>query len=175
VLSFGGVVFMGFDPGIFADGPALLLTALSALFWAIAAIFMRRVQGVGAYGTQAWLSLTTFAAMAVCSLIFEPAPLAVIAHASWWAWVSLANIVIGATLIGHTGFFWLLRRYPIPMMAPFLLLSPVIGVLMGVLWFGDPLTWRMIVGGILTLSGVLIITIREGRRRPDPIPAAEVV
>jgi len=175
VLSFGGVAFMGFDPGILADAPALLLTALSALLWAIAAIFMRRVRGVGAYGTQAWLSLITFATMLGSSLIFESNPVGVIEHASWWAWVSLANIVIGASLIGHTGFFWLLQRYPIPLMAPFLLLSPVIGVMMGVLWFGDPLTWRMIVGGVLALAGVLIITIREGRRRPAPIAAAEVV
>jgi len=153
----------------------LLLTALSALLWAIAAIFMRRVRGVGAYGTQAWLSLITFATMLGSSLIFESNPVGVIEHASWWAWVSLANIVIGASLIGHTGFFWLLQRYPIPLMAPFLLLSPVIGVMMGVLWFGDPLTWRMIVGGVLALAGVLIITIREGRRRPAPIAAAEVV
>ena len=175
LLSFGGVVLMGFDPKIFADAPALILTASSALFWAIAAIFMRRVRGVGAYGTQAWLSLITFPPMLAGALVFEANPISVVSHASWWAWVSLANIVIGATLIGHTGFFWLLSRYPIPLMAPFLLLAPVIGVLSGVFWFGDALTWRMIVGGMLTLAGVLIITIREGRRRPDPVAAAEVI
>lgn len=177
VLSFGGIVIMGFDPSMFADATGLLLTALSALLWAVAAIFMRRVHGVTAYNIQAWLSLVTFVSMLVCSLLFEPAPLKTISHASWGAWLSLASIVVGATLIGHTGFFWLLRRYPIPLMAPFLLLSPVIGVLMGVYWFGDPLTLRMIAGGVLTLAGVLIITIREGSRRraPDPVPAAEVV
>jgi len=174
VLSFGGVVLMGFDPKIFGDAVALILTAVSALFWAIAAIFMRRTSGVGAAGTQAWLSLITFPPLLAGSLALEGNPLTTIAHVTWWAWGSLAMIVVGATLIGHTGFFWLLSRYPIPMMAPFLLLAPVIGVLSGVYWFGDALTWRMIAGGALTLSGVLIITIREGRRRPDPLPAAEV-
>lgn len=173
VLSFGGVVLMGFDPKIFDDATALVLTAVSALFWAIAAIFMRRVRGVGAYGTQAWLSLTTFPPLLAGSLAFEGNPVTTIAHVSWWAWGSLAMLVVGATLIGHTGFFWLLSRYPIPMMAPFLLLAPVIGVLSGVFWFGDTLTWRMIAGGALTLSGVLIITVREGRRRPAAAPAAE--
>ena len=174
LLSFGGVVFMGFDPKIFADSSALLLTALSSLFWAVAAIFMRRVNGVGAAGTQAWLCLTTFPSMLIAALIFERHPINVIALASWWAWGSLAMIVLGATLIGHTGFFFLLSRYPISLMAPFLLLAPVIGVMSGVYWFGDALTWRMIVGGAMTLAGVLIITIREGRRRPDLVPAAEV-
>jgi len=174
VLSFGGVVLMGFDPKIFADATALILTAVSALCWAIAAIFLRRVRGVGATGTQAWLSLMTFPPLLVGSLAFEGNPVTTITHVTWWAWGSLAMIVVGATLIGHTGFFWLLNRYPIPLMAPFLLLAPVIGVLSGVFWFGDALTWRMVVGGALTLAGVLIITVREGRRRPDPVPAAEV-
>jgi len=177
LLSFGGVVLMGFDPKIFDDMAALLLTALSALFWAVAAIFMRRVTGVSAPATQAWLSLTTFPPMLIAALLFEHNPLGVAMHVSWWAWGSLAMIVIGATLFGHTGFFYLLSRYQISLMAPFLLLAPVIGVISGVLWFGNALTWRMIVGGAMTLLGVLIITIREGRRRPDPVPvtAAEEV
>ena len=175
LLSFGGVVFMGFDPKILADATAMMLTAISALFWAIAAIFLRRVNGVGAAGTQAWVSLMTFPPMLLGSLYFEANPLTVITHVSWWAWSSLAMIVVGATIIGHTGFFYLLSRYPIPLMAPFLLLAPVIGAFSGVYWFGNALTWRLLAGGAMTLAGVLIITIREGRRRPEPMPAAEPV
>lgn len=168
ILAFGGVVLMGFDPKVFAYSNAVTLTVLSALFWATAAIFLRRVQGVGAYELQAWVSLSTWPPLLIGALLFERDPVAVITQASWGAWISVAMIVIGATLIGHSGFFWLLRRYPIPMMAPFLLLAPIIGAMSGVLWFGDVLTWRMVVGGGLTLAGVLIITIREGRRnRPD--------
>ena len=165
VLAFGGVGLMGFDPSVFAQSSALLLQILSSLFWAMAAIFLRRVQRVPALDMQAWVALATWPPLLLGSLLFERNPASVVAHASWMAWGSLAMIVIGATLIGHSGFFWLLRRYPIPMMAPFLLLAPVIGALSGVVWFGDTLTWRMSAGGLLTLSGVLIITIREGQRR----------
>ena len=168
VLAFGGVVLMGFDPKVFAYSNAVGLTALSALFWAMAAIFLRRVQGVGAYDMQAWVALSTWPPLLLGAVLFERDPVAVITHASSGAWASVAMIVIGATLIGHSGFFWLLRRYPIPIMAPFLLLAPIIGAIAGVLWFGDTLTWRMVVGGALSLAGVLIITIREGRKRWQP-------
>ena len=171
VLSFGGVVLMGFDPKVLAYANALTLTVLSALFWAMAAIFLRRVRGVGAYDMQAWVALATWPPMLLGTVLFERDPIAAVTHASTAAWASLAMIVIGATLIGHSGFFWLLRRYPIPMLAPFLLLAPIIGALSGAFWFGDTLTWRMLLGGCLTLAGVSIITIREGRRRQVPAAA----
>lgn len=165
ILAFGGVLLIGFDPKVLGYSHALALQITSAFTWAVAAIFLRRVKGVGAYDMQAWVALATWPPMLLASLAFEPEPIGVIRHASVAAWLSLAMIVVGATLIGHAGFFFLLRRYPIPMMAPFLLLAPVIGALLGVAWFGDTLTWRMVVGGTVALAGVLIITIREGRKK----------
>jgi O-acetylserine/cysteine efflux transporter len=165
VLAFGGVLFMGFDPAVFAQGTALGLQAVSAFFWAAAAIFLRKVQGVAALETQAWVALLTWPVLALGSMAFETDPLGTMRHASWTGWGSLAVVVFGATLFGHSGFFWLLRRYPIPLLAPFLLLAPIIGAISGALFFGHVITWRMILGGLLTLSGVLIITIREGQQR----------
>jgi len=165
VLAFGGVLFMGFDPAVFAQGTALALQAASAFFWAAAAIFLRKVQGVAALETQAWVALCTWPVLALGSMAFETDPGGAVLQASWAGWASLAVVIFGATLFGHSGFFWLLRRYPIPLLAPFLLLAPIIGALSGALAFGNAITWRMVLGGLLTLSGVLIITIREGRRR----------
>ncbi len=172
VLAFGGVLLIGFDPAVFAQGAALALQAASAFFWAAAAIFMRKVQGVAALETQAWVALFTWPVLALASLVFEPDPGGRILHAGWTGWASLAVVVFGATLFGHSGFFWLLRRYPIPLLAPFLLLAPIIGAVSGALYFGHAITWRMILGGLLTLSGVLIITIREGQRRAKASAAA---
>ncbi len=165
VLAFGGVLFMGFDPAVFAQGTALALQAVSAFFWAASAIFFRKVRGVAALETQAWVSLFTWPALALASFLFEPHPLYMLSHASWAAWASLGVVIFGATLFGHSGFYWLLQRYPIPLLAPFLLLAPIIGAVSGALFYGHVITWRMVVGGLLTLSGVLIITIREGQRR----------
>ena len=168
VLAFGGVLFMGFDPAVFAQGTALALQAASAFFWAAAAIFLRKVQGVAALETQAWVALFTWPVLALASVLFEVDPTYKLLHASWTGWGALAVVIFGATLFGHSGFFWLLRRYPIPLLAPFLLLAPIIGAVSGALFFGHDITWRMILGGLITLSGVLIITIREGQRRAKP-------
>jgi O-acetylserine/cysteine efflux transporter len=55
----------------------------------------------------------------------------------------------------------LLRRYPVATVNPFMLLMPVVGVLSGVLVYGDMLTWRIFVGGVLTLAGVAVILLRS--------------
>jgi O-acetylserine/cysteine efflux transporter len=178
-LAFGGVLFMGFDPTVFQQSGALALQALSAFFWAAAAIFLRKVQGVAALETQAWVSLLTWPVLGLGAMLFEPHLGLTMYEAGWTGWGSLAVVVFGATLFGHSGFFWLLRRYPIPLLAPFLLLAPIIGAIAGALFFGHAITWRMVVGGLLTLSGVLIITLREAQKRAkatvQPAEPAELV
>ena len=44
---------------------------------------------------------------------------------------------------------------------PFALLTPVFGILFGVLILDEQFTWWMLAGSLITLAGVTIITIRR--------------
>jgi O-acetylserine/cysteine efflux transporter len=44
---------------------------------------------------------------------------------------------------------------------PFTLSIPLFGVLSGIHFLGEPLTWFMVFGGVATLSGVAICVIRR--------------
>jgi len=66
-----------------------------------------------------------------------------------------------ASLVAHTSYFALIRRYPVTSVAPITVLTPLFSVLFSVLLLGDVLDARMIIGGLLTLSGVTVIVIRE--------------
>jgi O-acetylserine/cysteine efflux transporter len=54
-------------------------------------------------------------------------------------------------------------RYPVTSLSPITLLSPLFGVFFGVTLLDDQLTWRMLLGGAITLAGVLIVLVREKR------------
>lgn len=54
--------------------------------------------------------------------------------------------------------FSLLRRYLASRLGVFSFLSPVFGVLFGVVLLGDPLTWAFCVGGLAILAGVIIVS-----------------
>lgn len=164
-IAFSGIVVIGFDPEVFRYGVALVLATAAAFTWALMAMLMRKVRGVAVYDMQGWIALMTWPVLLVWSLAVEPDPLGTIAQAGVIGWGGLAYTVIAVSLIGHAGLYWIVQRHEITSMAPILLLAPVIGALGGVIVLGDVLTWRMVVGGGMTLAGVLVITLREGRLR----------
>jgi O-acetylserine/cysteine efflux transporter len=50
-----------------------------------------------------------------------------------------------------------------------LLLAPVLAVVLGVLVWGDQLTWKLLLGGSMTLAGVVVVTLKTpGRSATDP-------
>jgi O-acetylserine/cysteine efflux transporter len=63
--------------------------------------------------------------------------------------------------VAHTGWYYLLSRYPVTSLSPLTLLSPLFGVCFGVTLLHDQLTWRMVLGGAITLLGVFIVLVRE--------------
>ncbi|MFP5469347.1 MAG: EamA family transporter, partial [Alphaproteobacteria bacterium] len=69
--------------------------------------------------------------------------------------------VVGTSLIGHAGMYYLLQRYEVTQTAPLTLLSPVWGVVFGVTLLGDTITTRIILGGAMTLIGVAIVSSRQ--------------
>lgn len=165
LLAFGGIFVMAFDPRVASYIDSVFVVSLAALSWAIAAIFMRQMRDIGVYDMQGWIALGTWPCLFAASLALEGDPVAPISQASLEAFAAIAYSAVAGTLIGHAGLFWLLQRYPIAQMAPLLSLAPIIAALAGVWLLDNILTWRMVAGGLLTMTGVLIITMREAARR----------
>ena len=165
VVAFLGVVFMSFDPRIFSYLDAMLVNMAAAFAWAAGTILMRHMKGINPIDMQGWIAIGTCVPVGIAAAAFEPDALDSLRVASLESWASLAYIVVGASIIGHVTFNWLLHRHPIPQIAPFMLLAPVIASVSGVLLLGDSWSWRLIVGGALILGSTLVIAIREGRRR----------
>lgn len=165
VVAFMGVLFLSFDPRIFSYLDAMLVNMTAAFAWAAGTILMRHMKGINPIDMQGWIALGSWAPVGIAAAIVEPDAIEAVRNASFEAWASLAYIVIGASVVGHVTFNWLLHRHPIPQIAPFMLLAPVIASIAGVALLGDSWSWRLIAGGALILSAVLVIALREGRRR----------
>ena len=86
-----------------------------------------------------------------------------LAHVSIIGWAALAFTALAASLVAHTGYFYLVQRYPVTSVAPVTTLSPIFSVLLSVVFLGETLTARLVLGGAITLAGVVIITLRERR------------
>ncbi|MBC7955204.1 MAG: DMT family transporter, partial [Cytophagales bacterium] len=65
---------------------------------------------------------------------------------------SLAFQTIVVVFASYLLWFWLMRHYPATRLSAFTLLTPVFGLLMGVLLLGEPVTARL----LLALGGVAV-------------------
>jgi O-acetylserine/cysteine efflux transporter len=162
-LAFGGVALIGFDPRAFAYAEGLLLVVLSCFIGALGLIFVKRLHDIKALELQAWIGIVGGPTLLIFSLLTETNQLEAAINADWRGWAALFFTTVMSSLIAHTGWYYLVSRYPVTSLSPLTLLSPLFGVFFGVTLLHDHLTWRMLLGGAITLVGVLIVLIREKR------------
>jgi O-acetylserine/cysteine efflux transporter len=168
-LAFVGVFIIGFSPRAFSYAPGLVCIVLQSLSAALGMVYVKRLRGVSPLHLQAWIAVFALPVILGLSLLFEHEPIVAVRSASYIAWGAAFVAAIGSSLIGHSGFFYLLKRYPVSSVAPLTVLSTVFGMIGGVLVNHDVLTGRMLLGGALTLLGVVIIEIRTKVKVLEPV------
>lgn len=73
---------------------------------------------------------------------------------------------LGASLIGHTTYYWLIQRLPISIVSASTLLTAMMAVMFSVLLLGEPLTRTFLLGSAMTLIGVGVIVRRNAEKSP---------
>ena len=170
-LSFAGVLVLGFDPVVLQAPGALALIVASAFFLALGTVLMRELKGLDALNQQGWTAAVGIVPLLVWSAAVEPDALESVRSASWVAWGGLAYAALVVSLVGHGLFYVLVQRHPVAQVTPYLLASPVLTVVLGVVLLGDRLGPRMIVGGVMVLMGVLLIALGKRAAAPAPAPS----
>ena len=167
-MAFGGVVWMSFDPAVLVDVDALALVSVGALMAAAGTILMKRITTAGVFQMQAWIAAISFPPLAAASFFFEQGQYSALTSASPLAWSILLYTVLGASLAGHGGMYWLLKRHDVSVISPTTLAATFVAVAFGVILFDEQLTRDVIIGGLVSLSGVMIVALRQPRRGPAP-------
>ena len=159
--ALAGVLVIGFDPIVFNHLDALAFIIGAALSLALASILMRGLKGVRVFNLQAWIALIATPCLALLSWLFEHDQWQQVTTATLWQWSMPVYSAIGSSLIGHGIVYYLLSRYPVSLTTPLTLLTPVLAVVFGVTLWGDQLTAKLIIGGLLVITGVGVITVRR--------------
>ena len=163
-IAFIGVLVIGLDPLVLKQLDVLALALLSALFQALGSIYMRGIKGVGVVSFQGWTALISLPFLVIISVLLEHDQFAIIQSASLVHWASVIYSAVVASLVGHGLFYFLVQKHPVSTVMPYMLLTPFFAVVFGVFVWGDQPGWRLLVGGVLVLLGILIITIRAKQK-----------
>ena len=163
-LAFLGVAIIAFQPSVYAARTGLALVVASALIGSFGLVAVKRLgPSLKPLEMQAWFAVSGLPVLWLLSAWLEDGQRAAVASASARDWGALLFTALVSSLVAHTGYYWLVRRYPVTSLSPLTTLSPVFGVTFGVLIYGDSLSARILAGGLLTLVGVTIISVREQR------------
>jgi O-acetylserine/cysteine efflux transporter len=173
-LSFAGVLVLGFDPLVLGKPLALAIMLVSAFFLAAGTVLMRRLVDLDMVSQQGWTAIIGIAPLLLLSALLEPGGFAVLEDATWIGWGGAAYSAVFASLLGHGLYYVLIQRHPVARVTPWLLLTPVFGVALGIAFWGDRPGPQLWLGGAMVLGGVLLIALRA-RARARPLPKAEAI
>jgi O-acetylserine/cysteine efflux transporter len=161
-LAFAGVAVIAVQADVFTYRAGLALVVTSAFVGALGLVAVKRLgETFRPLELQAWFAVCGAPILWLLTLWLETGQAEAVRSAALLDWGALAFTVVASSLVAHTGFYWLISRYPVSAVSPLTTLSPVFSVALGVLLLGDVLTGRIVVGGLLTLAGVTIIARRD--------------
>ena len=161
VLTFVGVIIVMIEPGGVSVSRGLLFVAGSALVGALGAVMMKQVEGVRPLQFQALAGATSILPLSVLSLAVEQDQLGAALAAGWPFLAALLFSVVLVSLVSHSLYYHLIARHDANLIAPLMLMMPLMTVALGVLITGDRLTVNVAAGSATALLGVLVITRRE--------------
>jgi drug/metabolite transporter (DMT)-like permease len=164
VLGFVGVGVLA-QPSGGAKWWGIALCVASAVMWAAGSIVSARAtMPADPFAATAYEMLAGGSLMLVPSLftIHHFAPSA----GSIGGWVYLVTF---GSVVGYTAYVWLLANAPIGLVATYAYVNPVVAISLGVLFRGEHLSWRLLIGAVVVIAAVALVV----RQEPTSVPAEE--
>ena len=172
VIAFGGVAYAfaeGFSQP--AAGPLQwlgdALGLIAAILWGATTLAIRATRLSSAPAEK-----TLFYQLAVSAVLLGAA--ALVAGESWpstWSGLAVGSLtfqVVIVTFASYLLWFWLVAHYPATRLASFTLLTPLAGLVAGMLLLDEPATPRLLVGLAAVAAGIWLVNRPHRPTTPNP-------
>jgi drug/metabolite transporter (DMT)-like permease len=155
-VGFVGVAIIA-RPSGGATTIGVLLCLVSALMWATGSVLSARlVMPSDPFAATSYEMLAGGLIMLVPALFtthgFSPSAASI---AGWFYLVTFGSI------IGYTAYTWLLANAPLGLVSTYAYVNPVVAITLGVLFLGEALTSRLLIGAAIVVVAVAIVVRRE--------------
>lgn len=162
-VGFAGVAVLA-QPSGGAKAYGIGLCVLSAVMWSTGSFLSARLP----------MPEDPFAATAIEMLtggfVMLPFGLFTLHHfspstTSILGWIYL---VVFGSIVGYTAYVWLLANAPLGLVSTYAYVNPIVAITLGVLFRGEHLTWRLLVGAVIVVVAVAAVVRQEQVRRQVP-------
>jgi O-acetylserine/cysteine efflux transporter len=169
-LSILGIVLLVGRPAFQGGWVAIGLIMAAAISWIAANMQIKRLAGdIDGWRLNTWLALLAAPMTLALSFATETGQIDAIRNAGPSAWFAMVYQILIVTWLCYGLWYAMMRRYPITQVMPFTLLEPVFGALTAVLLLHESWDWQMVVGALVTVSGLAIIVIRRPESVEQPV------
>jgi drug/metabolite transporter (DMT)-like permease len=158
------------------DRPGAVALIIASISWSIATVLTRRlplppskVMSSGAQMLAGGIMLTLAAAAFGEFHNFHPSTV------SSGAWLSLIYLIIAGSIIGFTAYVWLIHHESPTKVGTYAYVNPVVAVVLGYFFGGEPLGLRTILGTLFVLISVLVITTTPAKKPAATLAVKDTV
>ncbi len=135
-----------------------LFALFTAIAWGVGGFFEKKGLHLGHLSPQVGITIRTLVALIILSMVSYP-------H---WKLIPQAGskallymIIGGGVVAGSMGmlfFYMAIKGAPLSRVMPIAFTSPLFGALMGILLGGEPVTLKSVIGMLMTVGGIILLT-----------------
>jgi drug/metabolite transporter (DMT)-like permease len=157
VIGFGGIAFLARPSG---EGSVvgLIVVLLGSLAWAAGSLYARKAPLPARPLQGASMEMLAGAALlAIVGAASGELGQLDAGAVSTESLVALVYLIVVGSLVGFSAYIWLLKAAPTHLVGTYAYVNPVVAVLLGALWLGEPITLPTVVGGAAIVAAVALI------------------
>ncbi|MGZ0079431.1 EamA family transporter [Methylomonas sp. YC3] len=169
VIGFMGIYLL-VGPTAFSDGipvnlPGVAALLLASLLWALGSIYSKTADlPKTALMTTGAEMLTGGFALLLVSALSEQWGVFNLAQVSVNSWLALAYLIVFGSMIGFASYAWLLQNAPIPLVATYAYVNPLVAVFLGNWFANEPLTPRVLSASVIIIGAIVFMNSARGSR-----------
>jgi drug/metabolite transporter (DMT)-like permease len=156
-VGFAGVAVLA-QPSGGAKSWGIALCVLSAVMWSTGSFLSSRLTMPD--DPFAAASYEMFAG----GLVMFPISLFTLQHGLHPSAASIAGwiyLVTFGSIVGYSAYTWLLANAPLGLISTYAYVNPVVAITLGVVFRGEHLTWRLLIGAAIVVVAVATVVRRE--------------
>jgi drug/metabolite transporter (DMT)-like permease len=162
IFGFLGIIFVFYDGFLSVNNRTLLAMSaiiIGAIIQASGLIALRRSsKHMNPVSLNFWPMLLSIAPFLIASLLIEDYSSA---HFDQKAIGSLVYLSVFCTVITFVIYFWLVKRVEAIILSLSAFITPVVAVIIGILFMNEDFTSTIYIGSLLVLIGIAIVTIGD--------------
>jgi drug/metabolite transporter (DMT)-like permease len=160
LLGIGGIALVFYD-NAFANHSegyswGVIMSVIAMLSWSIGTIVLSKTKlKMNAYYATGWeMLISSLILMIMLFVSGDSMPLSQIPLQSWGA---IAYLIIASNIITFVAFLYTMKHLPAAVAALYAYVNPIVAILVGSLLVNEKITFKIIVGSLITLVGVFLV------------------